>query len=103
MYRCPLYPKGIGIGKIFIDIFLGYLGGGYAFLLCPFYNLIVHIGKILYIGDLISDIFKISAQYIKYNKGSCIAYMEEIIDGGSTDIHSNFAGNHGNKFFLFPS
>ena len=84
------------------DIALRDLGRIYSFLIGLSDNLVIHICEIGDIGHLIAPILHVAAERIKYNHGTGISNMNQIVDRGTTDIHLHFSWLDGNKF-LFAS
>ena len=73
------------------DIALGDHRGIDALFVCFLNDLVIHIGKIGDVVDLISLVFKIPANCIKYDHRSRISDVNQIVNGRSADIHADLS------------
>ena len=96
-----LYAERLRVFEIFGDKTLAEFFDGNTLLIGAVNHFVINIGKILHKCNLISQIFKISAQSIEYNEGTCIADMEIIVHGRPARIHLYLAFCYGYKFFFF--
>ena len=62
-----------------------------ALFVCFLNDLVIHIGKIGDVVDLISFVFKIPANRIKYDHRSRISDVNQIVNGRSADIHADLS------------
>ena len=90
------------VDEVFGDKAFGQLRHGNAFLVGAANHLIVDVGKVLHKRNLVPAGLKIAAQHIKNDKRARVADVKIVIHGGAADIHADFSGCYGYKFFLFP-
>ena len=97
---CLAHIHSLDIFPVFLNVFFADLLIGQFFLVGTFNYLVVNIREVLNKSDVISDIFKKTAQNIEHAERSCVADMNKIIHRRTAGIDLNLALLHGFKFFL---
>ena len=101
MYGSLSYIQSSSVDFIFLNVFFRNFRYGGAFLVCPADKLIINVSEVLHKGDLVSPIFKITAQHIKHTHRARIPHMNIIVNGRSADIHFDFTLREREKLLLF--
>ena len=83
----PSDSQSVAIGKILFDIAVGHFFRRDPLLLGFGDDFIVHIRKVLNIGDLVSSVLQVSPHGIKYNHGAGVADVYVIVYRWAADVH----------------
>ena len=82
------------------DVALGDLGGIHALLGRSLDDLVVHIREVRDEVHLVTLILKIAANRVEEDHGPRVSDMDEVVYGGSADIHSDLSRLDRDKLFL---
>ena len=103
MYCSLSYAYCCSVFVIFVDVFVCYFYGWYAFVISFFDYLVVNVGEVLDKCHFISDVFKVVSKNVKDDERSCISYVEIVVYGRSAWVHLDLAFFYLFKFFFFHS
>ena len=78
-----------------------HLGGGAALLIGALDDLVVYVGEILRKGHLIALGHEPATNDVEANKGTSVADVDIVVDGGAAYIHANLALFDGCELFFF--
>ena len=92
--------QGIGVFEIFVDVFVSHGFGADAFFMASVYDFVVHIGKVLDKGDVVTDVFQKSSENVKNDERAGVADMEIVINRRSAGVHADFSIFDGDEFFF---
>ncbi len=96
----PLYIQGIHILKVLLDEPLRQLLSRDAERICPGDDLIIDIGKVLYMSDLVAAEFEIAVHHIEDDIAHGMADVAGVVGRHSADVHLDLVATGDEFLFL---
>jgi hypothetical protein len=99
--RAP-HVEGIGVFKVFVNIFTGQAQRIFSFFPGPVDYFVVHVCKVLDIEDIVAPVSQVPPDGVKEDQRPGIAQVDVVVGGGTANIHINFAWFPRLESFLPP-
>ena len=86
--------------EILVDIFVRNVHRTDVFLSGAVDDLVVHVREVLHVAHLLAAVLQVLSHGIEHDERTGVADMDEIIDGGTADVHLQLGRIHRHEFFF---